>query len=133
MKTRNTLICESDFDKLSRLVDTRPSRVADGTLAAELRRGEVVAPTRVPKGVVTMNSKVRIRDLESDERQTYTLVFPKDADITEGRMSVMAPLGTALLGARTGDVVEVKAPVGARRIKLERVLYQPEAAGDYHL
>ena len=61
------------------------------------------------------------------------LVFPSDADIDEGRLSVLAPLGTALLGARVGDLVEVNAPAGVRRIKVEKVLYQPEAAGDFHL
>ena len=137
MRGKSAVITEVDFDRLRGLVHSRVGRAAYGPLAAaldkELQRGEVVAPTRVPKGVVTMNSKVRIQDMRSDERETYTLVFPQDADIDQGRLSVLAPLGTALLGAKGGDVVEVNAPAGLRRIKVVRILYQPEAAGDYHL
>lgn len=137
MRGKNAVITEADFDRLSGLVHSPYGRVSYGPLAAaldeELRRGEVVAPTRVPRGVVTMNSRMRIRDLRSDDQETYTLVFPQEADINEGRLSVLAPLGTALLGAKVGDVVEVTAPAGVRRIKVERLLYQPEAAGDFHL
>lgn len=137
MRGKSAVITEADFDRLNGLVHSRQGRVSYGPLAAaldqELQRGEVVAPARVPKGVVTMNSKVSIRDLRSDEREIYTLVFPKDADINQGRLSVLAPLGTALLGAKAGGVVEVNAPAGVRRIKVERILYQPEAAGDFHL
>lgn len=137
MRGKSVVISEADFDRLSGLVQSRQGRMSYGPLAIsleqELRSGEVVAPTRVPKGVVTMNSKVRVRDLKSDERETFSLVYPEDADINEGRLSVLAPLGQALLGAKAGDVVEVDAPAGVRRIKIERILYQPEAAGDFHL
>lgn len=137
MKDKSVVITEADFDRLSGLIRSRHGRMVFGSLATsleeELRSGEVVAPTRVPKGVVTMNSKVRVRDLKSDEQETYTLVYPEDADINDGRLSVLAPLGRALLGATAGDVVEVNAPAGLRKIKVERILYQPEAAGDFHL
>lgn len=137
MRGKSVVISEADFDRLSGLVQSRQGRMSYGPLAIsleqELRSGEVVAPTRVPKGVVTMNSKVRVRDLKSDERETFSLVYPEDADINEGRLSVLAPLGQALRGAKAGDVVEVDAPAGVRRIKIERILYQPEAAGDFHL
>ena len=137
MKGKSVVITEADFDRLSGLVHSRMGRVCYGPLATaleqELRDGEVVSPTSVPKAVVTMNSKVRIRDLRSDDHEVYTLVFPQQADINDGRLSVLAPLGTALLGAKAGDIVEVKAPAGVRRIKVERILYQPEAAGDFHL
>jgi regulator of nucleoside diphosphate kinase len=102
-------------------------------LGEELNRGKVVAPGQTPKGVVTMHSKVRVRDLSDDETETYVLVYPDEADIDAGKLSVLAPLGTALLGTRVGDVVEFDAPAGTRRLKIERVLYQPEASGDLHL
>ena len=60
-------------------------------------------------------------------------VFPKEADIDRGRLSVISPVGTAILGYTEGDTIEWKVPSGKRRIKIEKVLYQPEAAGDYHL
>jgi regulator of nucleoside diphosphate kinase len=76
---------------------------------------------------------VVVRDLKSDEPETYTLVFPDDADINDGKLSVLAPLGTALLGTQAGQVVEFAAPAGVRRLIVEEVLYQPEAAGHFHL
>jgi regulator of nucleoside diphosphate kinase len=80
-----------------------------------------------------MRSEVRVRDLADDEIETYTLVYPHEANINEGKLSVLAPLGTALLGARVGQIVEFDAPAGTRRLKVVRILYQPEAAGDLHL
>ena len=137
MNTRNVVINERDFDRLSGLVHsprlrtTHASMVA--TLEQELGRGRVVPPTGVPRGVVTMNSRVRFRDLGTGEAETYTLVYPADADVEEAKLSVLAPLGAALLGATVGDVVECGTPGGVRKLKIERVLYQPEAAGDFHL
>ena len=87
----------------------------------------------MPGGVVTMHSKASVRGLRADESEIYTLVFPDDADINAGKLSVLAPLGTALLGARAGQVVEFAAPGGTRRLRVEKVLYQPEAAGHLHL
>jgi regulator of nucleoside diphosphate kinase len=137
MNGKTAVITEADFDKLSGLVRSRQGRASYGPLVTaleqELGRREVVAPMQVAKGVITMNSRVRVCDLESNERETYTLVYPQEANIDEGFLSVLAPLGTALLGAKVGDEVEVSAPAGLRRIKVERILYQPEAAGDYHL
>jgi regulator of nucleoside diphosphate kinase len=102
-------------------------------LAEELDQAEVLLSEAVPPDVVTMNSKVVLRDLSTSEKMTYVLVFPKDANIDAGAISVLAPVGTAILGYAKGDVVEWPVPSGMRRIRIEEVLYQPEAAGDYHL
>ena len=127
----------ADFDRLNHLVESPQYRVSHAALLAtlkqELDRSEVVPPNSVPRGVVTMHSRVRVRDLKGGDTETYTLVYPDEADIDDGKLSVLAPLGAALLGTRAGRVVEVAAPGGPRRVKVERVLYQPEAAGDYHL
>ena len=126
-----------DFDRLKHLVESPQYRVSHAALLMvlqhELDRTEVVPPTRVPKGVVTMHSTVRVRDIKSGDVETYTVVYPDEAAIDDGKLSVLAPLGAALLGTRAGHVVEVAAPAGVRRIKVKRVIYQPEAAGDYHL
>ena len=131
------LITEADFDRLKHVVESPLYRVTHAALIPALKEGlercRVVEPGRVPDGVVTMHSKVSVRDLEEDEAETYTLVFPDEADVDQGRLSVLAPLGTALLGARAGRVVEFAAPAGTRRLKVEKVLYQPEAAGHFHL
>jgi regulator of nucleoside diphosphate kinase len=134
---RTIVITEADFDRLKHLLKSPRFRTTHAVLLmaleAELVRGEVVASDHVPDHVVTMHSRVRVRDLDDDERETYTLVYPDEADINEGKLSVLAPLGTALLGTRVGDIIEFEAPAGTRRLKIERVLYQPEAAGDLHL
>jgi regulator of nucleoside diphosphate kinase len=137
-KSQNELvITEADFDRLKHMVDSPRYRVTHAmliqTLRDELERCKVVDPGNVPEGVVTMHSKLTVRDLKADESETYTLVFPEDADINENRLSVLAPLGTALLGARVGQVIEFAAPAGARRLKVEKILYQPEAAGHFYL
>ena len=102
-------------------------------LAGELARAQVVPSNQVAADVVTMNSKVALRDTDSGETMTYRLVFPKDADVDAGAISVMAPVGMAILGYAVGDVVEWPVPSGSRRLSIEQVLYQPEAAGDFHL
>ena len=134
---RELTITATDFDRLYHLVDSPRYRTSHAvllmTLKGELDRGRVVGSDSVPNGVVTMNSRMRVRDVRLDETETYQLVYPEDADIGEGKLSVLAPLGIALLGARVGQVIKFDAPGGTRRLKIERVLYQPEAAGDLHL
>jgi regulator of nucleoside diphosphate kinase len=76
-----------------------------------------------------MQSRVRVRDLGSGQDTVYTLVFPREADVNAGRLSVLAPIGTALLGYRQGDEIEWPVPGGLRRLKVMKVLFQPEAAG----
>jgi regulator of nucleoside diphosphate kinase len=80
-----------------------------------------------------MNCKVELLDLDKNEKMTFTLVFPNAANIDQGKISILAPIGTAILGYRVGDIVIWQVPAGQRRIKIEKILYQPEASGDYHL
>ena len=133
----DVVLTEVDFDRLKHLIESPRYRATHAMLLtglkAELDRGRVVPQGDVPKGVVTMHSRVRVRDTKTDETETYTLVYPDEADISDGKLSVLAPLGAALLGARVGRVVRFEAPAGLRRLKVEKVLYQPEAAGDLHL
>ena len=131
---RKIYITSHDKTRLEKLI--RESAGQGGInlepLARELERAEIVSPKAVPAGVVTMNSKVVLRDMASSEKLTYVLVFPNEADIDRGAISVLAPVGTAILGYSKGDEVEWKVPAGMRRLLIEEVLYQPEAAGDFH-
>jgi len=102
-------------------------------LEKELNRAQVMDPKTVPPDLVTMNSRVRLEDLDTGEEMVYTLVFPENADLAENKISILAPIGTAMLGYRVGDTFEWKVPGGISRIKIKELLYQPEAAGDYHL
>lgn len=135
MNSRHILITESDMSKLRKLLDLRMGPASRDQhhlemLARELERAEVVRSEEIPPDVVTMNSHVRVRDLDAGKDFSYTLVFPEAADISEGRISVLAPIGTALLGYREGDEIEWIVPGGMRRIRVVEVLYQPEAEGD---
>lgn len=138
MKGRKVFITEFDKNRLEELISVAdafgPNARDDlADLRQELSRAKVVPSGKVPPDVVTMNSRVVLADEDTGERTTYTLVFPKDADIDSGRISVLAPVGTAILGFAQGDVVEWQVPSGTRRIRIEEVVYQPEAAGDLHL
>lgn len=131
-------ITENDRRRLGTMLhDPRLSRIEQPqylhALEAELERASGVEPAELPHDVVTMNSTVEIRDLTSGETETYTLVYPEQANIHANRISVLAPLGTAILGCRVGDVVRVNTPSGARRVRVEEISFQPERAGQHHL
>ena len=97
-------------------------------LQSELERAVVLAADEVPAGVVTIDSLVRVVDLDSGQRSVLTLVLPHEADIAERRISVLAPMGTALLGFRAGDDVEWVMPGGTRRLHIEHVMQPSQVA-----
>lgn len=127
-----------DMDRLFAMIEQLrkngfPEQENLNRLENELARSEEVAPEQVAEGVVTMNSRVLLRDEANGQEMQCTLVFPVDADASTNRISVVAPLGTAILGYRVGDVIDWNMPGGVRQYKILRVDYQPEAAGDFHL
>ncbi len=101
-------------------------------LAKELNRAKIVQSSEIPPDVITMNSRVRLRDLRSGEWFVLTLVFPVDEKEPD-HISILSPLGTAMIGYRSGDRFTVSGDKEAKRYRVEEVLYQPEAAGDFHL
>ena len=135
MNKRPVIILTSqDFDRLEALLDASPTMAFPGKaeLRAELDRAEITEPQDVPPNVVTMNSKVRFA-LESGETFSLTLVYPKDMDGSAERISIFAPVGSALLGLTEGDYIEWPRPGGGvMKVHLVEVLYQPERAGEYH-
>ena len=138
MKEKVIYITDSDKKRLKQLIrDARAfgseHEVYLKKLEGELNRAKVVKSKEIPKDVITMNSKVRLKDLDTREEMIYRLVFPDAADPEQNKISILAPIGTALIGYRVGDVIEWKVPAGLRKLKVLEVLYQPEAAGDYHL
>jgi len=100
-------------------------------LTEELTRAIIVEPSEVPPDVITMNSRADLVDLDTGETVTFTLVFPQDASVEEEKISVLAPIGAGMLGYRVGDEFEWNVPQGIRRMKVAKVHYQPEAAGDF--
>jgi len=102
-------------------------------LNAELDRAEMCSPENMPADVVTMNSRVRFRDLTSEEEHVRTLVYPANLTDSATQLSVMAPVGAALLGVRVGSSIEWTMPNGNEtRLEVLDLEFQPEAAGEYH-
>jgi regulator of nucleoside diphosphate kinase len=118
------------FERIRRQVSPPPTL---SVLERELGRAVVVPPEQVPKSVVTMNSRVVVLDLDTQEQRELTLVFPSLANIEAGLVSILAPLGTALLGSHEGHELSWSTPRGQRRLRVVRVVYQPEAAGRFDL
>ncbi len=126
MTRAKLFITESDFVRLSSLIESvkiffRRDQEHLSSLEEELNQAEVVRPDQLPRKVVTMNSRVRIIDLDTGEQAVYTLSFPHEADIAHNRISVLAPIGTALLGYRKGSVVRVRVPRGRKRLRIQEV------------
>jgi regulator of nucleoside diphosphate kinase len=128
------IVSRIDMDRIEALLDRLPAAEADKlhALRAELDRAEVVEPTAMPPHIVTMNSTVVFEDEANGEKLTLTLVYPSGAG-APGTVSILAPVGSALLGLSVGQSIEWEAP-GGRTLKLRvrSVRYQPEAAGDFH-
>jgi regulator of nucleoside diphosphate kinase len=138
-KETNIYITKPDYERLTKLIEIARDREGDANreyldrLEEELERGEMVQQKDIPADVITMRSTVRLKDLATGEEMIYRLVFPTEANSDEGKISVLAPIGTAMLGYRRGDVIEWQVPSGVRRLRVGEVLYQPESNGEYHL
>ena len=128
---RQIIITDTDRRKLTAIIGDGKGpareRIELKALQAELDRAMIVPPAEVPGDVITMYSRAVLQDLDTGEDMEFTLVFPHEADIDEGKISVLAPLGTAMLGYRVGDEFEWQMPGGTRRLKVGDVVFQPEA------
>ncbi|MFD2191024.1 nucleoside diphosphate kinase regulator [Pistricoccus aurantiacus] len=124
-----------DAERLQRLIDNASDKdmpVAEA-LEIELERGEVIEPQDIPEDVVSMNSQVQFTDLNRGKQLTRTLVYPHALAGTEDGLSVMAPIGAALLGLRIGDIIDWTLPDGHdTKLRIDAILWQPERAGQFH-
>jgi regulator of nucleoside diphosphate kinase len=129
-----TTITRPDRDRLIEVTRAKRNALSFAMLIDDLRRelkdARIVEPSRIAGDVVTMHSTVRFLDLATEQREIYMLVYPHEADLNHGKLSVLTPLGTALLGARVGDTINVEGSTGPRSLEIESVLDQPEARGD---
>jgi regulator of nucleoside diphosphate kinase len=131
----NVILTTLDVERLERLIDTMARKPTPGLaeLEAELARAQVVDPHDVPPTVVTMNSTVRFEVESSQDSFCLTLVYPKDANASGDRISVLSPVGSALLGLSQGDQIEWPKPGGGLlHVQIKEVTYQPERAGEFH-
>ena len=131
---KNIYITEEDRDNLVELIRNArfgPYRGSEYlvVLQRELDRATVVSANEMPGDVITMDSRVVLKDMNTGKNMRYTLVYPDQADASRDRISILAPIGTAMLGYRVGDTFEWKTPGGLCRYQVVEILYQPEAAG----
>lgn len=129
------IVSSRDFNRLEQLLDSPALRrhPAAMALTEELNRAEIVPPERIPAGVVTMHSQVECEDELTGERHRLTLVYPSEANVDSGQVSVLAPVGTALLGLSVGQGIDWQAPDGRRlRLHVTAIRYQPEASGEFN-
>ena len=122
-------LTQDDMDRLLQLIEMYPGQRFD-RLEGELLRARVMTRERIPRDVVTMNSRVVFENEGTGERREVTLVYPGKADIEAGRISVLVPVGTALLGLRVGQSIDWEINGQKQRYRVVDVPYQPEAAGD---
>lgn len=128
---RQIIITTEDHQRLLQLLN-REFREITGCrehlvdLLKELHRASVVDAVEVPRDVVSMDSVVELIDLDTNERELFTLVYPESENTKENMLSIFAPIGTAILGYRVGDTVSWPLPSGTRRIKIVSIVYQPE-------
>lgn len=134
MTTENRIfITDQDYHRLMTLVSQAEGPWAEA-LEEELGRANVISQKEIPNTIVTMNSKVKFMDESTGSESEVTLVYPRDAKLEEGRISILAPVGIALLGLSVGQSIDWKMPNGAtKKLKVQAVVYQPEAAGQYEL
>jgi len=103
------------------------------TLLNELRAAKIVEPFEVPDDIVTMNSIVRIKFLKTNKEIKFRIVYPDQANIKENKISIFSPVATALIGYKVSDEIDWMVPSGLTKIRIEEILYQPEAEGNYEL
>ena len=128
----NLIVTDADMLRLRSVLEQNDTPASDA-LDTELHRARVVDQRAVPADVVTMNSELVYEDLDTHAQRTVRVVYPKDADAKRGWVSVLAPIGSALLGLRVGQEIEWPTPSGRKRVRVVELRHQPEASGDYHL
>lgn len=134
-KKPQIIVTSQDLNRLEALLESLPENAFPGkaALQAELDRAEVITPQQVPPSVVTMNSTVRFSIEDSGGDFCLTLVYPKDIDGNADRISILAPVGSALLGLSVGDELEWPRPGGGMmKVRVVEIVYQPERAGEFH-
>ncbi len=136
MSTQATYVTEHDLKHLQALIDEAAwngqcQRGELERLADALSRRKRLPADEVPPDVITLNSRVQLFELDTGDTLTCSLVLPREADIVQYKISVLSPVGMAMLGHRVGDIFDSPVPGGTKRLEVMAIWYQPEAVGDY--
>lgn len=132
------ILSKLDYTRIHKSIyDARQSNSIGKTeaenLLNELKSSIVVEPEQIPANVVTMNSEVKVSFLNSNKTLQFRIVYPDKANIKENRISIFSPVATALIGYKVGDEIEWIVPSGLTKLRIDEIIYQPEAAGDFDL
>ena len=136
MKTKDIYITQHDLQRLKKLLNDIPEEshhhnFSVQELINEMNRAIIISPKEVPENVITMNSRVLLRDVESGKDMTLWLVFPDKMDAVKNPVSILSPLGTAMIGYKVGDDFTWESPTGKKQIEVLDILYQPERVGNF--
>ncbi len=136
MEAKNIYITKHDLQRLKKLLHDISKGIHGKELSIqelinEMNRAHVVSPKEIPENVVTMNSRVLLRELETGEDMTLWLVFPDKVDAVKNPVSILSSLGTAMIGCKMGDVFTWESPDGVKQMEVLDILYQPERVGNF--
>jgi len=120
--------CISDAKQFKSITNDEANR-----LVKELESAKIVEPEAIPSNVVTMNSIVKLSFLNNNKQVQFQIVYPDQANLKENKISIFSPIATALIGYGVTDEIEWIVPAGLTKIRIDEIIYQPEAAGDYNL
>ncbi|MRT93726.1 nucleoside diphosphate kinase regulator [Ancylomarina sp. 16SWW S1-10-2] len=134
----NLIINRLDYTRIKEcIIDAKRNKsindIEAKELVVELNSAKIVEPQDVPSNIVTMNSIVKLSFLDSKKQVQFTIVYPDEASMKEYRISIFSPIATALIGYKVGDVVEWLIPSGLTQLRIDEIVYQPEAAGNFDL
>ncbi|MCC7233198.1 MAG: nucleoside diphosphate kinase regulator [Bacteroidia bacterium] len=134
----NLIINSLDYARIKKCInDARQFKSISGIdaekLMKELDSAKVVTPEEIPANVVTMNSIVRLSFMNNQTQVQFQIVYPDQANIKENKISIFSPIATALIGYKVKDEIEWIVPAGLTKLKIDEIVYQPEASGHYNL
>ena len=134
----NLIINRLDYTRVEKCItDARRNKsisdIEAKELVAELNSAKIVEPQDIPSNLVTMNSIVKLSFLNSNKDVQFRIVYPNEANLKDNRISIFSPIATALIGYKVGDIVEWIVPAGLTQLKIDEIVYQPEAAGNFDL
>jgi len=138
MEAKNVYITKHDLERLKKLMNDHSWEIhgkdfSIHELTDEMNRALVVSPKEIPENVITMNSRVLLREVESGRETIFWLVFPDKVSAVKNPASILSPLGTAIIGHKTGDIFTWESPEGAKQMEVLDILYQPERVGNFGL
>jgi regulator of nucleoside diphosphate kinase len=134
----NIIINRLDYARIKRCINDAKqiksiSNAEAEKLMKELDSAKIVTPENIPSNVVTMNSIVKVSFLNNNKQVQFQIVYPDLANIRENKISIFSPIATALIGYKVADEIEWIVPAGITNIRIDEIIYQPEASGDYSL